>query len=72
MTEGEFLSKPCWAAMATVFADSPRTRLVSVSVVKEQVEITRHMAQDSQQQRNLPAVMNTMIGPVLHQFPECH
>ena len=58
--------------MAIVCADLPRAHLVPVGVVKEQVDIAWHVAEHSQQQRNLSAVMNAMIGPVLHQFPEFH
>lgn len=47
-----------------MLADLPRTRLVPVSIVKEPVEITWHMPEHSQQQRNLSPVMNTVIGPV--------
>jgi hypothetical protein len=47
----------------------PRAHAVLFGVVQEHVDITRYMAEDSQQQRNLPTVMNTMIGCVLHQLP---
>ena len=47
---------------------SPRAHPVPVGVVKEHIDITRHMAEHPQQQRDLPTVMNTMIGRVLHQL----
>jgi hypothetical protein len=53
-------------------SDLPRTHAMLVGVAKEQVEIARHMSEHSQQQRHLATVMNPMIGPVLHQFPQCH
>ena len=45
---------------------------MSVGVVKEQVEISRHVAEPSEQQRNLATVVDTMVGSMLHQLAQCH
>ena len=45
---------------------SPHSDAASVGVIDEQVDISRHTAEHSQQQGDLPTVMNTMIGRVLH------
>jgi hypothetical protein len=40
----------------------------TLGVVEEHVEIAWHMAERSQQQGDLTAVMDSMDGPVLHQL----
>jgi hypothetical protein len=46
----------------------PGTHVVPLGVVKEQVEIPGHITEFSQQQRDLAAVMDSVIGGVLHQL----
>ena len=55
-----------------LFGDLPRPHLMPLGVIEEQVDIAGYMAEYSQQQRDLTTVMNTMIGPVLHQLAQCH
>lgn len=38
------------------------------TIIEKNVEIARSKGQQSQQQRNLPPMMNPMIGCVLHQL----
>ena len=45
---------------------------MAFSVVKEQIEVSRDVTELPQQQRNLRAVMDTMIGSVLHQLAQRH
>jgi hypothetical protein len=52
--------------------DLPRRDAALVGMIDKDVEITRRVAEHSQQQRNLSAMMNTMIGRVLHQFSQGH
>lgn len=45
---------------------------VLFGVIKENVEVTRRIAEQSQEQCNLPTMMNTVIGCVLKQFAHWH
>jgi hypothetical protein len=62
----------CKRLLGGMSTESPRTDAAPLAIVEKDVEIARHVAEDSQQQNNLPTVMNTMIGAVLHQLPQCH
>jgi hypothetical protein len=46
----------------------PGTHVVPLGVVKEQVEISGHIAEFSQEHSHLAAVMDSVIGAVLHQL----
>ena len=43
-----------------------------IRIIKKDIEIARRVIEHSQQQRNLPTMMNTMTGRVLHQFSQWH
>jgi hypothetical protein len=51
-----------------VFAESKRTDVMTLGVVEKQVDVARHMAEYAQEQCDLSTVMDTMIGPMLHEL----
>jgi len=48
------------------------TDVVPLGVVKEQVELSGHIAEFSQEHSHLAAVMDSVIGAVLHQLTQRH
>jgi hypothetical protein len=57
---------------ANGFAASPRAHLVAVGVEEQQIEISRHVSEPSQEQGHLSPMMDAMVGRVLHQFSQRH
>ena len=57
---------------ATTVRNGLRMLLRLISIIDKDIEIARRVAEQSQQQRNLPAMMNTVIGRVLHEFSQWH
>jgi hypothetical protein len=43
-----------------------------IRIIEKDIEIAWRVTEYSQQQRNLPTMMNTMTGRVLHQFSQWH
>ena len=60
---------PRWGFVTTSWP-LPPADLISVRVVQQQVEIARRAAKFPEQQGDLSAVMNGMIGAMLHQFSQ--
>ena len=66
---------PASNAVAKVFGehhDLPRGDAAFLGVVEQDVEVAGRKAKLSQQQRHLPAVVNTVSGGVLHQLSQRH
>jgi len=58
--------------LSSCLSDLPRTDAALFSKVKKDIEVARNLAKQSQQQRNLSPVMNSMIGCVLHELSQSH
>src|SRR5579872_6433735 len=43
-----------------------------VAIIQKDVEVLRIKPQQPEQKRDLPSMMNAVIGRVLHQFPHWH
>jgi hypothetical protein len=51
-----------------LFAELKRTDVMTFGIVEKQVDVARLMTEYAQEQCDLSTVMDTMIGPMLHEL----